>query len=182
MNNLNSIPSKSPKSFIETEAAVYELLDKASVFYERIEHEPAFTMEICNRISKTLGAPICKNLFLTNRSKTDYYLLMMPADKLFKTKELSKALDISRLSFAQESEMIELLGTAAGSAGVLGLMNDRENRVRFLIDEDVLKNELVGVHPCVNTSSLKLKTSELIHKLLPFINHEYTVVRLTGEK
>lgn len=166
----------------EVEKSVYEMLDSLSVEYFRLDHEPAFTMEICQEIDKSLGALICKNLFLTNRQKTDFYLLMMPADKVFKTKELSKALGVSRLSFGEADTMLSLLGTAQGSASVMGLMNDKENKVRLVIDEDVLKEELVGCHPCVNTSSLRLKTEDLINKVLPFVNHTYTSVTLLGEE
>lgn len=165
----------------EVEQKVYELLDALCVEYLRLDHEPAFTMEICAEIDKSLGAAICKNLFLTNRQKTDFYLLMMPAGKVFKTKELSKALGVARLSFGDADTMLSLLGTAPGSASVMGLMNDKEGRVRLVIDEDVLKEEFVGCHPCVNTSSLKIKTEDLLNKILPFLNRTYTAVTLIGE-
>lgn len=165
----------------DIEKAVYTFLDDLNVFYMRLDHEPAFTMEICQEIDKSLGALICKNLFLTNRQKTDFYLLMMPADKVFKTKELSKALGVSRLSFGEEEKMIELLSTSAGSASVLGLINDKEKRVRLVIDEDVLKGEYFGCHPCVNTSSLKIKTSDLTDVILKKLHRDYTVVTLFGD-
>ncbi len=164
------------------EQAVYDFLDNLNVEYNRVDHEPAFTMEICSEIDKSLGALICKNLFLCNRQKTDFYLLMMPADKVFKTKELSKTLGVARLSFGESDKMQELLGTAPGSASVMGLLNDNENKVRLVIDEDVLKEEYFGCHPCVNTSSLKIKVSELTEKILPSLNHSYTLVKLFGEE
>lgn len=166
----------------EVERSVYEMLDSLNVEYFRLDHEPAFTMDICQQIDKSLGALICKNLFLTNRQKTDFYLLMMPALKVFKTKELSKALGVARLSFGEADTMLSLLGTEAGSASVLGLMNDKESKVRLIIDEDVLKEEFVGCHPCVNTSSLRIKTEDLINKILPFVNHNFTAVTLFGEE
>ncbi len=162
----------------EVEREVYNLLDLLSVEYSRLDHEPAHTMEICQQIDKSLGALICKNLFLTNRQQTDFYLLMMPADKIFKTKFLSKALGVSRLSFGDGETMEKLMGTASGSASVLGLMNDKEGRVRLVIDEEVLKEEYFGCHPCVNTSSLRLKTKDLTQIILPHINHDYTIVTL----
>ena len=166
---------------VDVEKAVYDFLDSISVKYQRLDHDPAFTMEICAEIDKSLGALICKNLFLTNRQKTDFYLLMMPADKIFKTKELSKALGVSRLSFGDGDKMQELLGTAPGSASVMGLMNDNENIVRLVIDEDILSKEYFGCHPCVNTSSLKIKVGDLCEKILPHLNRTYTVVKLMGE-
>ncbi len=166
----------------EAEKAVYKMLDLLKIDYMRLDHEPAFTMEICREIDKSLGALICKNLFLTNRQKTDFYLLMMPADKVFKTKELSKTLGVSRLSFGEADKMQELLGVTPGSASVMGLLNDKENKVRLVIDEDVLKKEYFGCHPCVNTSSLKISIRNLTEKILPYLNHSYTVVRLFGEE
>lgn len=170
------------ESRADTEKAVYDFLDNLNIEYSRLDHEPAFTMEICSEIDKSLGALICKNLFLTNRQKTDFYLLMMPADKVFKTKELSKALGVSRLSFGEADKMQELLNTAPGSASVMGLLFDTENTVRLVIDEDVLKEEYFGCHPCVNTSSLKIKVSDLKDKILPALKHNYTEVILFGEE
>lgn len=169
------------QSRADTEIAVYDMLDNLELEYYHLDHEPAFTMEVCAEIDKSLGALICKNLFLTNRQKTDYYLLMMPADKVFKTKELSKQLGVARLSFGDSELLYKLMKTPAGSASVLGLMNDRENKVRLIIDEDVLGNEYIGCHPCINTSSLRIKTADLTDKILPFVHHSYTKVALLGE-
>ncbi|MBQ7386477.1 MAG: prolyl-tRNA synthetase associated domain-containing protein [Ruminococcus sp.] len=170
------------ESRAEAEKAVYDFLDNLNVEYKRLDHEPAFTMEICKEIDISLGALICKNLFLTNRQKTDFYLLMMPADKVFKTKELSKALGVSRLSFGEADKMQELLNTTPGSASVMGLLFDKENKVRLCIDEDVLKEECFGCHPCVNTSSLKIKVADLKNKILPELKHNFTEVKLIGEE
>ena len=162
------------------EMRVYDLLDTLGVEYQRIDHAPADTMEICQRIDETLGALICKNLFLCNRQETAFYLLMMPGDKPFRTKELSAQIGSSRLSFARPERMLEYLDIHPGAVSVMGLMNDRENRVQLLIDEDVLKGAYVGCHPCVNTSSLRLKTHDVIEKILPNTHHGYRVVHLEG--
>lgn len=166
---------------IPQELAVYDKLEELGISFTRVDHDHADTMEDCLLIERTLGARICKNLFLCNRQQTDFYLLMMPGDKPFKTKELSAQINSSRLSFGSAEEMEELLGVSPGSVSVLGLMNDRERRVRLLVDEDVLREEFFGCHPCINTSSLKLLTRELTEVLLPALGHEMTVVRLTGE-
>ncbi|MBQ5399478.1 MAG: prolyl-tRNA synthetase associated domain-containing protein [Ruminococcus sp.] len=167
----------------DREIRVYEFLDKLGIEYERTDHpdEPATTMEACEKIDAVLNVRICKNLFLCNRQKTKFYLLIMPGDKPFKTKELSKQMGISRLSFADESYMKELLDLFPGSVSVLGLMNDRENKVQLVVDEDVLKEEYFGCHPCVNTSSLKFKTKALTDKVLPALGASPIVVRLIGE-
>ena len=163
---------------LSKELRVYDLLDSLGVEYERIDHEPAMTMEICEQIDASLGALICKNLFLCNRQETDFYLLMMPANKPFKTKDLSAQIGSSRLSFANEEYMEKLLDLTPGSVSVMGLMNDREGRVRLLIDEDVLSEEYVGAHPCINTSSLRLKTEDLVEKIIPALMHRMTTVKL----
>lgn len=163
---------------LEKELRSYDLLDSLGVEYERIDHEPAMTMEVCEEIDKTLGAVTCKNLFLCNRQQTDFYLLMMPGDKPFKTKDLSAQIGSSRLSFATPEHMEKYLDITPGSVSVLGLMNDRENTVRLLIDEDVLKGDYIGCHPCINTSSIRIKTKDMIDKVIPAMKHSPTMVRL----
>ena len=160
------------------EVRVYDLLDSLGISYYRIDHDPAMKMEACAEIDKALGATICKNLFLCPRTKNSFYLLMMPADKHFATRPVSDQVGSSRLGFADESYLLELLDITPGSVSVLGLMNDKENRVRLLIDKDVLAGDYIGVHPCVNTASLKLKTSDLTEKIIPAMNHEPTYVEL----
>lgn len=166
---------------LEKEIRVYDLLDSLGIEYLRTDHEKADTMEACNEIDAILDVTICKNLFLCNRQKTNYYLLMMPGDKPFKTKELSSQINSARLSFGSPEDMEELLGLTPGSVSIMGLMNDKENRVQLLVDEDVLEGEYLGCHPCINTSSLKLKESDIWEKFLPAVHHEMITVHLTGE-
>ena len=163
---------------LEKEIRVYDLLDSLGVEFERIDHEAAMTMEACEEIDIALQATICKNLFLCNRQETDFYLLMMPGEKKFKTKDLSKQLGVARLSFANEDFMEEFLDITPGSVSVMGLMNDHEGRVRLVIDEDVLAGELIGCHPCINTSSIRLRTADLVEKVIPAMGHAPTVVSL----
>lgn len=165
----------------EREVRVYDLLDSLGIEYFRTDHEHADTMEACNRIDAVLEVVICKNLFLCNRQKTDFYLLMMPGDKPFKTKELSSQINSARLSFASPEAMLEYLDIKPGAVSVMGLMNDKDNHVKLLVDEDVLNDEYVGCHPCVNTSSLKLKTEDVFGKYLTAVNHTATTVVLKGE-
>lgn len=162
------------------ERRCYDMLDKLGIGYSRVDHEHADTIEACHDIEKTLGAEICKNLFLTNRQQTEFYLLLMPGDKPFKTKLLSKRIGTARLSFASPGHMQELLDITPGSVSVLGLMNDK-GRVHLVIDADLLKDEYIGFHPCINTSTLKIKTSDIIEKFLPEVGHEYAVVSLPWE-
>ena len=138
-------------------------------------------MEACLKVDAVLGVIICKNLFLCNRQKTAFYLLLMPGDKKFKTKELSRQINSARLSFAEPEDMLKYLDIEPGAVSVMGLMNDRENKVKLLIDEDVLADEYFGCHPCVNTSSLKLKTRDMIDRFLPAVGHGWQTVHLVGE-
>ncbi len=163
------------------EVRVYDLLDSLSIEYLRTDHEPADTMEACNRIDSVLEVLICKNLFLCNRQKTKFYLLMMPGDKPFKTKELSSQINSARLSFASAENMEKYLDILPGSVSVMGLMNDSENAVKLLVDEDVLRDEYIGCHPCVNTSSLKIRTEDVFTKFLDAVGHTATKVVLKGE-
>lgn len=178
------------------ETRVYDLLDSIGVEYERLDHAPAMTMEVCTEIDAAFGrmtleefkaerdeertkhAIVCKNLFLCNRQKTKFYLLMIPGDKKFLTKDLSAQINSARLSFAGETEMLSYLDITPGSVSVLGLMNDHENAVQLLIDSDVLQSEYVGCHPCINTSSLRMKTTDLTEKILPAIHHSPIIVNL----
>ena len=163
------------------ETRVYDFLDKLGIEYERCDHEPALNMEACEAIDAVLGVTMCKNLFLCNRQKTNFYLLLMPGDKKFKTKELSAQINSARLSFAGPEEMLRYLDIEPGAVSVMGLMNDHEQEVKLLVDEDVLKDKYIGCHPCVCTSSMKIKTEDIIERFLPAVNHSYQTVILVGE-
>ena len=160
------------------EVRVYDLLDHLGVDYQRIDHEAAMTMEACAAIDEVLDATICKNLLLCNRQCTVFYLLLLPGDKPFKTSILSKQIGSSRLSFAGAEYMERFLDITPGSLSILGLMNDKEMQVQLLIDEDVLKGEFIGCHPCINTSSLRLKTADVMEKIIPAMGHEPRIVNL----
>ena len=163
---------------LDKEIRVYDFLDSLGVSYQRIDHEAAMTMEACEEIDRTLEATICKNLLLCNRQETQFYLLMLPGDKVFKTKNLSAQIGSSRLSFAKAEYMEQYLDITPGSLSVFGLMNDKDKMVRLLIDEDVLTGEYIGCHPCINTSSLRLRTKDLAEKIIPAMGHEPTIVKL----
>ena len=165
---------------LDKEIRVYDFLDKLGVQYQRIDHEAAMTMEACEEIDHALGdnTTICKNLFLCNRQETDFYLLLMPGDKPFKTKDLSAQIHSDRLSFAKPEYMEKYLDITPGSVSVLGLMNDSEKKVQLLIDEDVMKEPYFGCHPCINTSSLKFTTEDLMQKIIPALEHEPVTVTL----
>lgn len=173
----NGRPNDS-KERLEKEIRTYDFLDELKVDYMRIDHPATDTMEACKEVDEALQATVCKNLFLCNTQKTKFYLLMIPGDKKFKTKDISAQINSPRLSFATPEYMEKFLDITPGSVSVLGLMNDKENNVRLLIDEDVIDGEYIGCHPCVNTSSLKLKTKDLIEVIIPAMGHDITYVKL----
>ena len=163
---------------LEKEIRTYDFLDSLGVEYQRVDHEAAMTIEACQEIDKTLEISICKNLFLCNRQETSFYLLMLPGDKKFKTKDISAQINSSRLSFGKPEYMEKFLDITPGSLSVLGLMNDKDQKVQLLIDEDVLKDPYIGCHPCINTSSLKIRTEDMMKKIIPEMKHIPVMVRL----
>ena len=163
---------------MDKEIRTYDFLDGLGVDYQRMDHEAAFTMEACKEVDEALGVEMCKNLFLCNRQKTAFYLLMIPDTKVFHTKDLSAQIGSARLSFAKPEYMEEFLDITPGSVSVMGLMNDKEHRVQLLIDEDVLDGEYIGCHPCINTSSIRFKVKDLIEKVIPAMGHDFVKVKL----
>ena len=163
------------------EDAAYDFLEQRSIPFRRVDHAPAMTMEDCVAIDEALGTSMCKNLFLCNRQKTDFYLLLMPGDKPFRTKELSAQLDVARLSFGSAEDMERLLGVSPGAVTVMGLINDTEQSVRLLIDRDLLGDAEIGCHPLVNTSSIAFAMEDLLQKVLPDTGHTPTSVTLLGK-
>ena len=181
MDNIKLFSGRPVDARIEKEERCYALLDGLGIEYSRADHDYADTIEACHQVEKVLGCEICKNLLLTNRQMTDVYLLLMPGDKPFKTKLLSKQIASARLSFASAQQMLDCLDITPGSVSVLGLMNDKEKRVRLLVDRDLLQQEYIGCHPCINSSTLKIKTADILEKLLPAMGHEASFVELPWE-
>lgn len=162
----------------DKEIRTYDLLDSLQVPFVRVDHDALPTIEACQEVDQLLGSEICKNLFLRNAQKTDFYLLLMPGVKKFKTAVLSKQIGSARLSFGEAEFMESFLDITPGSVSVMGLMNDKDKRVRLLIDKDILESEYFACHPCINTSSLRFKTSDLVEKILPALGHAHTIVDL----
>ena len=161
----------------DVEMAIYDKLDALGIEYKRADHDHADTMEDCLAIEKVLGAKICKNLFLANRQRTKFYMLMIPEEKTFRSSEISKQAGSSRLHFAEPEYMLEMVGTTPGSASVMGLMNDTEHRVQLLVDEDLFRQEYIGCHPCINTSSLRIRKEDIFDKFVKATGHDWITVK-----
>ncbi len=166
---------------LEKEIRVYDLLDRLGIAFERVDHDAAMTMEDCAAVDAILGTIICKNLFLCNRQKTQFYLLMMPADKPFHTKDITAQIGSARLSFASPEYMEQFLDITPGSVSIMGLMNDFQNRVQLLIDKPVMESAKLACHPCINTSSILMDTQDVLEKFLPAVHHAAIVVDLPNE-
>ena len=166
---------------IDKEERVYDLLDQLNIDYQRLDHQEANTMEVCLEIEKSLKSTICKNLFLVNSNKSQYYLLMLKENKKFKTKVISKQINSSRLSFGSDEKMLEYLDITPGSVSLLGLMNDHDLKVQLLMDKDLLQDEYLGCHPCINTSSLRIKMKDVFEKIIPSLHHEPIFVEVYDE-
>ena len=162
----------------EKEIRVYDFLDSLDIEYFRFDHAPAFGSEeeLCREIENSLGARICKNLFLANRQRTKFYMLMIPDHKVFRSSDISKQAGSSRLHFAESEYMEELIDCSSGSASVMGLMNDTEHIVQLLVDDDVINSEYVGCHPCINTSSLRIRSGDIFDKFVKATGHDFITV------
>lgn len=163
---------------LDKEKRCYALLERLGLEFERVDHEPAETMEACQKIEAALGAPICKNLFLCNRQQTVFYLYLTPGDKPFRTKDFSKVIGSARLSFGSAEHMERLLDITPGSVSVLGLMNDHGGEVSLVVDQELLGSEYVGIHPCINTSTLRLRTRDVLGPLADAMRHPVSVVEV----
>lgn len=165
----------------QVERECYELLEKLSIPFCRVDHDRADTIDDCRLVEDVIGVHICKNLFLQNRQGTQFFLLMMAGDKPFRTAEVSKLLGVSRLSFGSTEKMEELLHCTPGSVSILGLMHDKNRRITLLVDEDIWNSEYIRCHPLKNTSTLRIATEDVKAVLLPYLGHRATVLRITGK-
>lgn len=160
------------------ENPVYDFLDSLDIAYKTLKHPAAFTIEECNRVRDYVKAPVFKNLFLTNKQQTRFYLLVMPGEKTFKTKYLSAQINSARLSFADESHMERFLGVRPGSVTPLGLIHDKEQTVNLLLDEDLKEFPVFACHPCINSASVIMKFEDLVTKVIPATGHTFQWVSL----
>lgn len=167
---------------VPEELACYDFLDGLGVAYQRVDHDPAYHIETCHQVETVLGAPIAKNLFLCNRQQTQFYLLLLEGDKVFKTKYLSGQLGCSRLSFAPEERLYSLLGAMPGSASLLGLLKDKEGLVQLVLDRPLLEKPWLGLHPCRNTSTLRIAMTDVLERVIPALGHSPVVVELPEER
>lgn len=162
----------------ELEEKVYETLEELKIPYYRVETEPLISMEDCLVINEKLQMKTVKTLFLCNQQKTKFYLCIMPGDKRFDCKVFSRALQIARVSFGSEQLMNELLETQIGACSIFSALIDKENKVQIVIDQDVLKEEDYGCSDGTTTGYMKIKTKDVLEKILPYAHHTPIIVTL----
>lgn len=165
----------------ETETKVYDFLDGLNIRYKTLKHPSAFTIEECHKVRDAVNAPVFKNLFLTNKQQTKFYLLVLPGEKIFKTKYLSSQINSARLSFAGEELMMKYLGVSPGSVTPMGLINDSDKEVIVLLDKDIQQNPVFACHPCINSASVVLSLSDLTDRIIPATGHDINWVSLPWE-
>lgn len=158
---------------------ICNFLKENKIDFEKFCHESVSSIEECRKIEEIIGAEICKNLLLRNTPGTEYFLLSMKGDKAFVTKDVSKKLGVSRLSFVSPEEMEALVDTTPGSLGIMSLLFDKDKKIRFAADKDLLKNEFFCCHAGINTCTLKIKTADVFEKILPLIGIETTFIEIT---
>lgn len=178
MLNISKINTQKKENGTELETKVYEILEKLKINFERVDNDEVITMEECIEINKTLKTEIRKSILLCNSKKTTFFLVVLPANKSLDVTALAKKIGMNKLTFANEDKMIELLGTKAGSLSIMGIIKDLDNYVQVILDKEITKEEYFGCNDTQNTSHLKIKTTDLINKFLPYAKHKPLILDL----
>ncbi len=182
LQSYDKAPTRGEYPLCDDAYTAFAFLEGLGIAYTWTPHEALATMEACRLVDEHLGFSICKNLFLCNRQGTEFYLLLMPFDKPFKTKFLSKELGVARLSFATPGQLYEQLHLTPGSVTVLGLLADKEKSVHLVIDRDLLASPMFGCHPCDNRATVAMTTEDFVKVLLPALGYKETYVELKTEE
>ena len=176
---VSDIKTTAPMEFkTELQEKVYKTLDSLEISYERVDTDEAITMEDCVLIDEKLKMKMVKTLFLCNRQQTLFYLFITVGDKPFRSKDFSTALDISRVSFAPAELMDKMLGTKIGAATVFSSLLPSAEDVQIIFDRDVLKEEFYGCSDGTTTGYMKIKTEDIIHKVLRFAKRSHSVIEV----
>lgn len=156
----------------------YKFLSENNIEFSRVDNDEAVTMEDCIEIDKALDMKTVKTLFLCNRQKTQFYLFVTEGDKPFVTKDFSSALGISRVSFASAEMLDEIIGTKVGATTIFGVLREQAQEVRVVFDKAVCESEWFGCSDGTTSCYMKLKTDDILNKLLPSSGHTYEVIEV----
>ncbi len=162
----------------ELETKVYAEFKELGIDFKRVDNDEAISMEECVEISNTWGAEIRRTVVVCNRQTTNYYLVVMPADKRFDTKTFAHNMECARVSFASEEDMIKILGVSHGNASVVSILNDKDNMVQVVLDKDVADDEYFACNVGINTTHIMFKTDDLINKFLVKEEHNPKIIEL----
>lgn len=154
----------------------YRALAELGLSFERVDTDEAITMGDCTAIDERLDMKMVKTLFLSNRQQTVFYLFITAGDKPFRSKDFSTALEVARVSFAPSELMEQMLGTKIGAATVFSALLETSRDVQIVFDNDVLKEEWYGCSDGTTTGYMKIKTKDILHKLLPYAKHTYKAI------
>ena len=160
----------------ELNQKIYEAFAMLGISFERVENDETLTMEDCLAIDERLDVHTAKTLFLCNRQKTNYYLFPTRGDKPFVTKDFGKALGISRVSFASAEDLEKYIGVLPGASTILGVLMESAKNVHLVIDREIAEAEFLCCPDGTRTGYIKLRTSDVLEKLIPFSGHSYEVI------
>lgn len=176
---ISDITNEMPTSYSSVlEEDVYTKLNELNIKFDRVDNDTVEAMEECVEISNKLGAEIRKTIIVCNEKKTQFYLVVLPAEKRFDSKLFRDKMGCSRVSFAKAEDMQEILGVVPGSATIMSVINDKDNIVKVAIDKEVADSEFFACNTGENTRHIKIKTSDLLNVFLPNVNHEPTIIEL----
>jgi len=180
---VSEIVNEKPKEFEnETQRMIYEALEELKIPFDRVENDFMISMEDCEAVNKKMNTRMAKNLFLCNRQKTEFYLFITKDNKHFNTKIFSKAMGISRVSFAPEETLTEYLGTKIGATTIFSLVYDKDCKVHLVIDKDVLEEKFHACNDGTNNAHIKITTKDLMEKYLKYTKHEPVIIEFKEEE
>ena len=170
----NSVEDENKNNQIFTQEQLFDVFKKNSIPYVNVEHPEVFTVEAMMPYLSEVKGAISKNLFLKDK-KGKLFLLSVLHDRTVNLSDLAKKLKLSGLRFASEDLLFETLGVRQGHVTAYALINDKEGKVEFLIDKEMLSHEYVNFHPLVNTATTRISVKDF-QKFVDATGHKITVV------
>ena len=161
----------------EKEQACYDILDKLGISYQRVEYNffPSETQQL-RQIDDVLGVAGIKNLIFRTRNKSQFFFVILPREGRFDEKGFRAKYQLPKITMAKGDELSQLLNTHAGAVSIMELIHDKEGVIHLFAEEGVLQQEYFRFHPNENRSTVRIRMEDFKHKLLPYLNHDLTVL------
>lgn len=157
---------------------VLDKLKELNIEYKEVEHEPVFTIEDMDALGDVFeGAKICKNLFVRDQKGKRHFLIVVPEEKRVPLVDLATKIGSTKLSFASEERLMKYLNLKPGAVTPLAVVNDENSAVEVFFDEELKKEKVLGVHPCVNTSTI-LISQENLEKYVKANNNKLKYIKI----